>query len=70
MCSHDFFEFISERLRKYLGFYRVYAVDKCVYCGDEECYGTTQMQYSAGKKDKRYHLFKKSKIIEKVTKKI
>ena len=54
MCSHDFFELIGERLRNYYG-----AVCKCLYCGREEILGTTEMQYTRNKNEKRFPLLKK-----------
>ena len=59
MCSHDFFELIGERLRNYYGFVRVYVVCKCLYCGREEILGTTEIQYTKNKNEKRFSLLKK-----------
>jgi len=58
MCSHDLFELIGERLRNYYGFARVFAVVKCVSCGGEEVYGTTEFQYTRNKGEKRFPLLK------------
>lgn len=64
MCSHDFFEYVGSRLKQYENAFRIFAVVRCVSCGGEEYYGTTEMKYTRNKFDKAvYPIFKKSPVV-------
>jgi hypothetical protein len=51
MCSHNKIKKVGERLRPFMGGWRIFEVWKCPACGFEEIRQTNFMQYSRNKYD-------------------
>jgi hypothetical protein len=64
MCSHQKIEFIREKLRKFLGSWRIYNISKCLTCQTEIEVATDFMVHGRGKNEERYPI-NRTEVISK-----